>query len=425
MTEDVPLLAQIGLLILLLLISAFFSGSETALMSVNRYRLRHQAREGHAGARLAEQLLQKPQRLISLILLGSNIANTLATALVTLVALEIGGTGGVAVASVGMAFVIMVFTDVMPKTVGALRSEHIAPPAAFVYYVLLKVTLPVVWLVSVISSGLLRLMGLGPDSGTHQNLTLDELRTLVVDAGALLPRRRQRMLMAILELEDMTVDEIMIPDNELTGIDLEDDWDRICHVIENSPHTRLPVFRGNVDNLVGLLHIRRLVTTGPKLLDHARLEQLVEEPFFIPESASLHNLLLQFQRTEHRTAFVVDEYGDIQGMVTVEDILEEILGEFSGGGAEATADARRDDQSGAWVVNAAANVRALNRTMHWQLPTDGPTTVNGLILEQLGTIPPMGTVLDLNGYPVEVLETSGNAVRTVRVRPRTADPGNR
>ncbi len=417
MPDDVSAGPLIGLLVLLLLISAFFSGSETALLTLNRYRLRHRARQGHLGARLAEKLLARPDRLISLILIGSNIANTLATSLVTLAALRIGGPAGVAVASVGLAFVIMVFTDVMPKTVGALRSEQLGLPAAVIYYALLKITLPVVWVVTAISNGLLRLFGVRGDQVSQHNLTLDELRTIVTDAGALLPRRRQLMLMSILELEDMTVDEIMIPDNELIGIDLDDDWESIVDTITRSPHSRLPVFRGSVENLQGLLHVRSLVGAMSGALNQTVIEALMTEPFFVPEGTSVHGLLVQFHRTGQRTAFVVDEYGDIQGMVTIEDIVEEILGGFSANSDASDTDVRREGSAEAWVVNAGINVRALNRMMHWHLPTDGPTTLNGLILEKLETIPASGAVLRLNGYRVEILATGDNAVSTVRIRP--------
>jgi len=419
--DDLSASTLIALLVLLLLISAFFSGSETALLTLNRYRLRHKARQGHLGARLAERLLARPDRLISLILIGSNIANTLATALVTMVALRIGGPGGVAIASIGLAFVIMVFTDVMPKTLGALRAETFGPPAAIVYFVLLKATLPVVWFISAISSGLLRIFGVRTDQSGPQHVTLEELRTIVTDAGTKLPRRRQRMLMSILELEDMTVDEIMIPDNELVGIDLDGEWNEIATTITNSRHSRLPVFRGSIENLVGILYIRKLVLASTGSLDKTVIESTMDEAFFIPEGTSLHGLLAQFQRSGQRTAFVVDEYGDIQGLVTIEDLLEEILGEFSGNGAETPDEVRREDKSDSWLVDAGINVRALNRRMHWHLPTDGPTTLNGLILEQLETFPACGTVLKLNGYPVEITETGDNVIRTVRIRPPQHD----
>jgi Mg2+/Co2+ transporter CorB len=407
-----------GLLLLLLLGSAFFSGTETALMTLNRYRLRHAAREGHRGAKLAERLLARPDRLISLILLGNNVVNTLAASLVTVAALQIGGPVGVALGSVGFAFVLMIFGEVMPKTLGALRPERVAYPASFVYFVLLKVTLPFVWLVSTIANGLLHLLGVRPDAGGPAPLTLDELRTIVAEAGALLPRRRQRMLLAILELEEMTVDEIMIPDNELHAIDLDDPWPKLVAALRTCPYPRVPVYRSQLDNLAGILPLSRiadLLDGGEP--DAARLAALLDEPFFVPEGASVHSLLIQLQRANQRTAMVVDEYGDIQGMVTLEDIVEEILGEFSVGAAGAEPDVRRDEASGTVTVNALANVRELNRQLGWQLPTDGPTTLNGLILEQLGSIPPPGARLVIAGHEVEVLATRGNTVERVRMLP--------
>ena len=417
MAEDVPLGLVALLLACLLFLSACFSGSETALLTMNRYRLRHRARQGHFGARLAERLLARPDRLISLILIGNNITNTLATALVTVVALQIGGAAGVAIASVALAFFIMIFAEVMPKTVGALRSEQVGLPAAVIYYFLLKATLPVVWLVSQISNGLLALMGIRAGETNQHNLTIDELRTLVSDSGSLLPRRRQRMLMAILELEEMTVDEIMIPDNELKGLDLEDEWSTNVDTIANGRHSRLPVYRNSLDNLLGLLYVRRLVDASGQPLDQQAVESRMSEPFFVPEGTSVHGLLVQLHRTGQRTAFVVDEYGDIQGMVTLEDILEEILGEFSVSPEAAGADVQAEESGKTWIVNAGMNIRALNRMMGWKLPTDGPTTLNGLILEQAEAIPEQGTVLRLEKYALEILDTTGNAVRTVRVTP--------
>ncbi|MEO8445589.1 MAG: transporter associated domain-containing protein, partial [Gammaproteobacteria bacterium] len=283
-----------------------------------------------------------------------------------------------------------------------------------------KVTLPVVWFVTAISNSLLKLFGVRADQVSQHNLTLDELRTIVTDAGALLPRRRQRMLMSVLELEDMIVDEIMIPDNELIGIDLDDDWPAIFETITRSPHSRLPVFRGNIENLTGLLHVRSLVgaLTGP--LDQSAVERLMNEPFFVPEGTSVHGVLAQFHRTGQRTAFVVDEYGDIQGMATVEDIIEEILGGFSANAEAAETDIHKESSPSAadsWVVNAGISVRTLNRMMHWHLPTDGPTTLNGLILEKLEAFPELGTMMTLNGYQVEVLEGGDNVISRVRIQP--------
>lgn len=316
----------------------------------------------------------------------------------------------------------MVFTDVMPKTVGALRSEQLGLPAAIVYFFLLKVTLPVVWLVTAISNGLLRIFGVRGDESIQHNLTLDELRTIVRDPGSLLPKRRQRMIMSILELEDMTVDELMIPDHEVVGIDLNGKWETVVETINRTQHTRLPVFRGSVQNLAGLLYVRSLVATTSTPLDLPSIESLMAEPFCVPEGTSVHSLLVQFHRTGERTAFIVDEYGDIQGMATMEDVLEEVLGEFSSSPETADTSIRKNGSSGSWDVDAGMNIRVLNRIMHWQLPTTGPTTLNGLILERLETFPECGTTVQVGDYGIEILKSDNNIVTSVRITPPPPEP---
>jgi Mg2+/Co2+ transporter CorB len=416
LSEDVPLGLLAGLVVLLLCFSAFFSGSETALMTINRYRLRHKASQGHLGARLTQQLLQRPELLISLILFGNNLVNIVAASLVTIIALRLGGPGAIAIGSFILTLVLLLFAEITPKTLAALRPERLAFAAAFVYYPLLKATRPAIWLLSRVATGLLHLFGVRAEAANDSQLTIDELRTLVNEAGALLPRRRQRMLMGILELEDITVDEAMIPHNEIVGIDLDASWPEIMATIRSSNHSRLPVFRGSIDHVVGILRLTRLVQdTAPDRLDEASLLKLVDEPYFVPEGTSLHKQLMQFRRARQRTAFVVDEYGDIQGIVTLEDILEEILGEFGTPANAPHPDVQPEADQRSWVVNAGANIRTLNRMMGWRLPVDGPRTLNGLILEQYEAIPPKGTRLSLNDYAVEVLQASGSVVKTVRI----------
>ena len=418
MNDDVPLGILFGFLVLLLFLSAFFSGTETALMSVNRYRLKHKARAGHRGARLAEKLLARPDRLIGLVLLGNNLTNIIAAQLVGFIAFRLGGTLWVAASGVVFTLVVLIFAEVTPKTLAALRPERIAISASYVYYPLLKVSWPLVRLINLVANGLLRLMGLRPDEGQEDHLTIEELRTLVTESGALLPRRRHRMLLRILELQDVTVDDIMIPHNEVVGIDLNDDWDEIVRTIRESSYTRLPVFRDNIDNVVGLLHLKRLVQKSSlETLDRATLLRLLQEPYFVPEGTSLNQQLVQFQHSRQRTAFVVDEYGDIQGIVTLEDILEEIVGEFTTEPESGLTDVVRDPKTGGYIVNASANVRALNRMLNWHLPVDGPKTLNGLILEQLQAIPEPGAELMLADYPVEILQTGDNVVKLARILP--------
>ena len=415
MSDDVPLGVLIGLLIFLLGCSAFFSGSETALMRLNRYRLRHKAKAGHRGAKLAEKLLEQPDRLIGLILLGNNLVNILASQIVAVIAFNLGGTLWFAASGFILTFVILIFAEVTPKTLAAMYPERVALPAAFIYFPLLKIVLPLVRLINALSNGLLRLLGVNAKDADGENLTIEELRTLVTESGALLPPRRHQMLVGILALQDITVDDIMIPQTEVVGIDLADDWSDILQTIRDSSFTRLPVFRDSIDNVIGILHLKRLVkSAGLEQLNKQTLTGLVEDPYFVPESTPLNKQIVQFQQARQRTAFIVDEYGDIQGIVTLEDILEEIVGEFTSEPVPAHADVRKDDQSG-YIVKASANVRALNRTMNWHLPTSGPKTLNGLILEQLETIPEQGTGLMLDDYPVEILKTSESVVKTVRI----------
>lgn len=418
MDDDLPLGMLFGFLVFLIFLSAFFSGTETALMSVNRYRLRHQARGGHRGAQLAEKLLARPDRLIGLILLGNNLVNIAAAQMVGFIAFSLGGTVWVAASSVIFTLVVLIFAEVTPKTLAALQPERVALPAAYIYYPLLKVTWPIVWLINAMANGLLRLIGVQPEAGQSDHLTIEELRTLVTEAGALLPRRRHQMLVRILELQDVTVDDIMIPHNEIVGIDLDDDWPDIVRTIRESAHTRLPVFRDSIDDVTGILNLHRLVQISDlSVLNYESLPGLLEDPYFIPEGTSLNQQLLQFQRNRQRTGFVVDEYGDIQGMVTLEDILEEIVGGFTSEPEPATTEVVRDEGVGGYIVDAGANIRSLNRMMNWHLPTDGPKTLNGLILEQLEAIPEDGTGLMLANYPTEILETADNVVKTVRIRP--------
>jgi Mg2+/Co2+ transporter CorB len=426
LSEDIPLGALFGSLLFLLACSAFFSGTETALMSLNRYRLRHLAKTGHRGARYAEALLKRPDRLIGLILFGNNLVQNSAAALVALVALRLGGPAGVAIGTLVITFLILILGELTPKTFGATHPERLAFPGAYVYHALLRFLPPISWSVSLIgffSNGILRAIGLRAEEGAGHHLTIEELRTILAESGALLPRKRHEMMMRILELGEITVEDIMIPQNEVVGIDLEDDWSRIIETIRTSGYTRLPVYRESMDNVVGILNLKRLVQHQiAETLSKETLEQLLDEPYFVPEGTPLNKQLVQFQRTRQRTGFVVDEYGDIQGIVTLEDLLEEIVGEFTSE-PEASPSPRRDEVSGGYIVDASANVRVLNRMMNWKLPTDGPKTLNGLILEKLEAIPRKGTGLMLNGYAIEILQTSGNVVEMVRIRePAEARP---
>ena len=424
MGDDVPLAALVGLLVVLLLLSAFFSGSETALMSLNRYRLRHTARAGHRGARLAETLLQRPDRLIGLILLGNNLVNFSAAALVAIIALKIGGQPAVALGTLILTLVVLIFSEAAPKTLAAMHPERVAFPAAYIYYPLLKIVYPLVWLTSIASNALLFLFGVRKGDTDGYALSRDELRTVVYEASARISSRYRHMLLNVLDLEKVTVDDVMVPHNEVVGIDLEDDIDEISKVIRNSEHTRLPVYRDNIDNVIGLLHLRRVANLSSQgQIDKADIESLLVEPYFVPEGTPLSTQLLQFQKGKLRFALVVDEYGDIQGIVTLEDILEEIVGEFTTDPASSDEDIVRDSDH-AFLVRGTANIREMNRVLHWALPTDGPKTLNGLIIEYLETIPESGTCLRIDDYSIEIVETSDNRVQLARMRARDEQPAS-
>lgn len=420
MGDEVPLAGLIVLLVVLLMFSAFFSGSETALMSLNRYQLRHKAREGHRGARLAESLLKRPDRVIGLILLGNNLVNFSAASLVALIAFKIGGEPAVALGAVVLTLVVLIFSETAPKTLAALHPERVAFPAALIYYPLLKITYPLVWLTNVAANGVLFLFGVRADDTELPALTREELRTVVHEAGSRIASQYRQMLISILDLEKVTVDDVMVPHNEIIGIDLEDDDEKIESIINYSEHTRLLVFRDSIDNVVGILHLRKLANLAQQTLTKERLLRLLSEPYFVPEGTPLSTQLVQFQRRRERIALVVDEYGDIQGIVTLEDILEEIVGEFTTDPADEAEDVISEG-SNTFLVDAGANIRELNRSQDWDLPTDGPKTINGLIVELLETIPEPQSCVKISGYPIEIVETDDNRIRTVRIGERVPE----
>ena len=402
----------------LIALSAFFSGSETGMMALNRYRLKHLARQGHRGAVRAQGLLERPDRLIGLILLGNNFVNILATAIATVIAIRVLGEAGVAAAPFVLTPLVLIFAEVAPKTVAAIHPERVAYPASFVLGPLLKVFYPVVAAINWLANGVLSIFSIRTQDADSEDLDPDELRTVVNEAGALISHRHRKMLLGILDLERVSVDDIMVPRNEINGLDLEDSEDELIEQIMHSQHTRLPMYEGDIDQVVGMLHMRRVATLWEEdELTKDWLRDQGEEPYFIPAGTPLHTQLRNFQREQARVALVVDEYGDIEGLVTLEDLLEEIVGEFTTDPADHSPDVHPQDD-GTFLLDGASNVRELNRTMRWELPTDGPKTLNGLVLEHLESIPEPGTSLLIAGYPVEIIQASSNAVKTARIKPQ-------
>jgi Mg2+/Co2+ transporter CorB len=414
--NDAPLGLLFSVLAALILFSAFFSSSETGMMSLNRYRLKHLQKNKHKGAVRAGKLLERPDRLIGLILIGNNLVNILASAIATVIAIRLWGDAGILIATVSLTLVILIFAEVTPKTIAALHPESVAFPATLLLTPLLKLLYPLVWLVSKVTNGLLNLLGVDPANAGSDHLSKEELRTLVAEGGAMIPAKRRSMMLNLLALEEVSVNDIIVPRNEVYGIDLDDTDDDILRCIQTSSHTRLPVWRDDINNVAGVLHLRNISKVIDRQgLDRAALEREMEAPYFIPESTPLSTQLLNFQKSKHRLAVVVDEYGEVMGLVAMEDILEEIVGDFTSNLTDTT-DNIFPQRDGSHIIAGTANIREINKALHWDLPTDGPKTLSGLILENLESFPDANAGLAIGRYRLEILELEGNVVRSVRVR---------
>jgi len=422
--NEIPISFLFLALLVLILLSAFFSGSETGLMSLNRYKLKHQAESNHGGARRAHELLQTPDQLISLILLGNNFINILITQLATYLGYRIYGEPGIAIATGVLTVVLLLFAEVTPKTLAAARPEAIAFVASYVYKPLIKLLFPVIFVINWLVKILFKILNISGDRQSVGALNSDELRVAVNETGGLIPDSHRDMLLSILDLEKVRIDDIMIPRNDIVGIDLAKDWEETLDHIPRIAFTRIPVYEESIDNIVGTALMRKIL---PLLMardfNRDSLKEIIRKPYFIPEGTPLTTQLINFQKNKRRMGLVVDEYGDIQGLVALEDILEEIVGEFTTGPSSRGSSFYRD-ADGTLLIDGAVHVREINRQLKIELPTGGPRTINGLILEHLEMIPEAGTSLKINNYPLEILQVKNNMVKTVRVRPIQAPPGN-
>lgn len=416
--NDIPIGILFSILGLLIILSGFFSGSETALVSLNRYRLKHLVNSGHKGAQLASSLLERPDRLFGLILIFNNFVNILASAIATIIGLKLFGEAGIAIATGILTFTILIFSEVSPKTYAAQHPERFGFPAAYVLKFLMWLFYPLVYFVNTITNGLLALFGIHKP-GNDDTLSPDELRTIVNETGSMIPAKHQKMLLNILDLEGVRVEDIMITRNEIIGIDLEDDWEEILDQISNSLHTRLPIYEGDINHTIGVIHLRKALSVISRPdAGKEDLRKIIAQCYFIPEATPLNKQLLNFQHHKRRTALVVDEYGDIQGLVTLEDILEEIVGEFTTDPSDTLMKEVHPQKDGTVLVDGSANIRELNRMMDWHLSTEGAKTINGLLLEFLESIPEPGTSVLIDDYPIEIIQLTGNTVKTVKISPR-------
>ncbi|MCK5877207.1 MAG: HlyC/CorC family transporter [Candidatus Marithrix sp.] len=417
--SDIPLSLLFGILFLLILASGFFSASETSMMAINRYRLKHLAAKKHQGAIRVSKLLKHPERLLGVILLGNNFVNILASSIATVIAIKLLGEAGIAVAATSLTVIILIFSELTPKTVAALHPEKIAYPASLIIKPLLKFLYPLIWILNYLSNKILKIIGISEISQDNQRLNQEELRAVVHDAGGLIPKRHQQMLLGILDLEKVTVEDIMVPRNEIVAIDLDDHIEVITEQLSNCQHTRIPIYEENIDNVVGIVHLRKLLSLFKHdELTKEALKEYARELYFVPEGTPLHTQLLNFQGHKRRIGLVVNEYGDIQGLVTLEDILEEIVGEFTTNPDAFSLDIYPQDDN-SFLVDGSITVRELNRVMQWNLATNGPKTLNGLILNYLEAIPEAGTSLVLDNHPMEIVQLANNAVKMVRILPES------
>jgi Mg2+/Co2+ transporter CorB len=412
---DLPLSLLFTALAVLLICSAFFSSSETALMSISRFRLLHLARDGNRGAKLAQQLLHHPERLIGLILLGNNFVNILASAIATIAAVRIAGEAGVLIGTAFLTVVVLIFAEVAPKTYAALHPERIALPAAYVLYPMLRIFYPLVRLINVLAGWVMRLFGHRGGGRSDQTLSQDELRSVLREEGGLIPDSHRHMLLNILALEEAMIDDIMVPRTEIKGIDLDDSAEELREALKDFPYSRAVVYRGKIDNVVGILNLRNLLDLSQlQSIDAELIEKRMRAPYYVPEGTNLTQQLVAFQRQQRRSALVIDEYGSLQGLVTVADILEEIVGEFTTAPKQDTRHIHFESD-GSLLIDGRIPVHSLNRRLQWELPTEAARTLSGLIVAMLEHLPTPGESLEIDGYQMEIQEVRDNVVRRVRV----------
>lgn len=407
------------ILIILIIMSAYFSASETGMMTLNRYRLKHLAKQGNRSAKRVEKLLRHPDKLISLILIGNNLINIVASSLATIVGMRLYGNAGVAIATGILTFVILVFAEVMPKTIAALYPEKIAFPSSYILKPLQKIMLPVVWAFNKITLLFMFLCGIKPPVIRSDAVSKDELRTIVHESKAKLSRRNQDMLLSILDLEKVTVGDIMLPRNEIVGIDVNDDWKSIIRQLTHSPHGRIVLYRDSLDDAIGILRVREAYRLMMEKREFTKqnLIKAADSIYFIPNSTPLSTQLINFQHNKEKIGIIVDEYGEIQGLITVEDILEEIVGDFTTSMSPSLSEEVLPQSDGSVLVDGTANIRDLNKAFDWHLPVDGPRTVNGMVLEAIGDIPELQEKIVISHYLVEVLLISDNIIKQVKITP--------
>jgi Mg2+/Co2+ transporter CorB len=422
--DNIPILLQLGILAFLLLIAAFFSIAETSLMSLNRYRLRHLVKEGNRGARLASSLLSKTDKLLGVILLCNNFSNAASATLVTVITVELFGEGEwvLMIGTLLVTFAILVFGEITPKVIAAAYPEKLGILSSYVLYPILKILYPAVWFINLFVEGLLKLFRVNINfSENTQSLTMDELRSIVTDAGHFMPKKHRTILLNLFDLEKISVDDVMTAHTQVEVIDFDAPIDDILQRISNSHHTRLPAREGDNEEIFGIIHVRKVINQLRSYqqdteISKEALRDIISEPYFVPSGTPLYTQIQQFQEHQERIALVVDEYGEFKGLVTLEDILEEVIGDFTTQSPSRVGSYRKESD-GSWLVDGSSALRDLNKKLNLNFPLDGPRTLNGLILEHFEDIPEPSTSFRINNHTIEIMQTQDRIVKSVKIFP--------
>ena len=416
MSDDIPLGTLFTILALLIILSAFFAGTETALMRLNKYRVRNLSKKGNKGAILAEKLLKQPDKLIAFILFGNNLVNFVAASIVGVVSMQIGGPSGVAIGTLLFTIIVLLFADSAPKTIAAIFPEKIALPASHIYYPLIKLMRPLLIIINTFTNLLLRFLRVKP-SDNDEKLSIDELKTLIGDGMTKTSIDRQKIMMGVLDLGNITVEDIMLPHNEIIGIDLNKSIQNNQKLMEDNIYIYVPVYKDTLDNIEGLLNLNELLKKHSlKSLDHNLIKKYMKKPYFIPEKTNLSQQLIEFKSKNQKVGFAVDEYGNIQGLITIEDIFEEIVGDYLEETKKMNKEMRPKKDGDSYIVNASSNIRTLNKIMNWNIPIDEAKTINGAILENLGYIPDIGAKFSLGDYSISIINTKENAIESISIK---------
>jgi len=416
LSDEIPLGTLFILLAILLILSAFFAATETALMRINKYRIRHLSRKGNREAKLAEKLLKQPEKLIAFILFGNNLVLFIAASIVGVVSMKIGGPAGVAIGTVVLTLVVLLFAESAPKTIAAIFPEKIALPASRIYYPLVKLMAPFLGIINLFTNIILKALGSVPNQN-DEKLSIDELKTLIHDGMTKTSLDRQKIMMGVLDLGNITVEDIMLPHNEILGINLSDSSTVNQKIIRQSFYSNLPVYQEELDNLKGVLDLSNfLKKTEINFYDNEMVLNHIQQPYFIPETTTLSQQLIEFKKKKEKLGFAVDEYGNIQGLVTIEDIFEEIVGDYLEETQKLNKEMQPRKDGDYFIVNATSNIRSLNRMMNWNIPIEEAKTMNGAILEKLGYIPDNGTEIELGNYKISIVQTKENAIKTLRIK---------